>query len=113
MQDGTVERRGTNRVLRIMLRNWALGIGTGFLCAGLVLALDVAHLRHLLLQSDAAVIGLALLFGGFGATFGGLVAGTAIMFPRDERESGRGGKALQLIPAAVRVTVDKPVRQPY
>ena len=113
MQDRLVERRGTNRVLRVMLRNWALGIGTGFLCAGLVLAFDVAHLRHLLLQSDAPLIGLALLFGGFGATFGGLVAATAVMFLRDEGETGRGGKALQLIPTTVRGTVDKPVLGPY
>lgn len=113
MRDGRVERRGTNRVLRIMVRNWALGIGTGFLCAGLVLALDVAHLRTLLVRSDSAWIGLALLFGGFGATFGGLVAGTAIMFLREERESGGAGKPLQLIPAAVPATVDKPARRPY
>ena len=113
MHEGSGERRGTNRVLVVVMRNWLLGIAAGVTTAAVLLALDAAGLRTLLLQSDAAPVGFALLFGGFGITFGGLVAGTAIMFLPEADETGGGGKALQLIVAAAPVPIDKPVGGPY
>jgi len=66
-------------IARLVVVNWALGMAAGTLCATMILALDLAGLRGLLLRADEPWIGLALLYGGFGFSFGGLVAATAVM----------------------------------
>ena len=73
-------------VVRLVVVNWLLGMLAGVLCAGLVLWVDSAGLRSLLERSEFWVQGLALLFAGFAVTFGGLVAGTAIMLTKAEDE---------------------------
>ena len=76
-------------IVRLVVTHWILGALTGIGCAGFLLACDVAHLRSLLAHSDVAAAGLALLFGGFAITFGGVVAATAVMLvaPDEDRIS--------------------------
>ncbi len=66
-------------VVRLVMVNWALGIAAGLLCATLILAVDLAGLRTLLLRADDRWIGLLLLYGSFAFSFGGLAAATAVM----------------------------------
>jgi hypothetical protein len=66
-------------VVRLVMVNWALGIAAGVLCATLILAIDIAGLRALLLRADDPWIGLLLLYGSFAFSFGGLAAATAVM----------------------------------
>jgi hypothetical protein len=98
-------KQASSRLVRLMISNWALGWAVGFACAALVLLSNVGGLRDLMLSSDVMWQGLALLFGGFGFTFGGVVCATAIMLlPTDEEtESDRGGglSAPILLPAYV------------
>jgi hypothetical protein len=57
-----------------------------------------------MLHSELELQGLALLFGGFGVTFGGVVCATAIMLlPTGEESEERGGglAAPILLPAYV------------
>jgi len=70
-----------NPVVRTIIVHWILGVATGLFCAGLLLGLDPLGFRSLLFRSDALVPGLALLFGGFSITFGGVVCAAAVMFP--------------------------------
>ncbi len=95
--------RAAPSVVRLVVLNWILGIGAGILAAALLLWLDIAGLRTLLVR-DGSVVGLVLLFGGFAVTFGSVVCGTAIMAVRPEPESDwdAGGSAA-LEPAAARV----------
>jgi hypothetical protein len=97
--------KSSSRLVRLMISNWMLGWVVGFVCAALVLASNVGGIRDLMMNSDVMLQGLALLFGGFGFTFGGVVCATAIMLlPTEEMEEpGRGGglAAPILLPAYV------------
>ncbi|MGO9008448.1 MAG: hypothetical protein ACLQIQ_17865 [Beijerinckiaceae bacterium] len=73
-------------IVRLVVTHWILGALTGVGCAGFLLVCDVAGLRSLLFHSDVAVAGLALLFGGFAITFGGVVSATAVMMVTPEEE---------------------------
>lgn len=66
-------------LFRFVIVHWILGAFAGALCASVVLILDLGHLRQLLTNSDAEIIGLALLYGGFMLTFAAVVCGTALM----------------------------------
>ncbi len=85
----TAARR--NRALRLIVTNWILGAALGVLCATLFLAFDIAHLRSLTWHADhVAWVALALLFGGFAVTFGGIVCAAAVMTVPGS-ETGRPG----------------------
>lgn len=92
-----------SRLVRLMISNWMLGWAVGFACAALVLASNMAGIRDLMLRSDLELQGLALLFGGFGMFFGGVVCATAVMLLPVEEKSDRGGGAPApvLLPAYV------------
>jgi hypothetical protein len=87
------ETRKSNRLVRLMIANWALGWAVGFFWAAAVLVSNVGGIRVLMLKSDLMFQGLLLLFGGFGLFFGGVVCATAIMLlpTAEEEETGRGG----------------------
>ncbi|MCI4677355.1 hypothetical protein K9U39_00250 [Rhodoblastus acidophilus] len=92
----------SSHLVRLMIANWALGWAVGFACAGAVLVSNVGGIREIMMRSDVMLQGLALLFGGFGFTFGGVVCATAIMLlPTDEDSwNHRGGRrAPILLPA--------------
>ena len=84
--------KNSGRLVRLMIVNWAFGWAIGFVGAGAVLASNMASIRDIMFRSDVMWQALALLFGGFGFTFGGVVCATAVMLlPIEETESGRGG----------------------
>ena len=95
---------GRDPLVSMIVMHWALGALTGVACAALLLALDVAGLRSLLWRADLAAPALALLFGGFAITFGGVVAASAVMLaPRDgdddsDDDSGHGAYTPVLVP---------------
>ena len=100
-RDATSRARRERRVhldpiVKLVVTHWILGAATGAFCAGILLVFDVAGLRTLLLHDAGAGVGLALLFGGFAITFGGVVAATAVMFiaPEQEPEGTNGGRKI-------------------
>ncbi len=96
-------KNNSNRLVRLMIANWAFGGVVGLACAAAVLVSNVGGIRVLMLKSDLMFQGLALLFGGFALFFGGVVCATAIMLLPgvEERQSDRGGgrAAPVLLPA--------------
>ena len=94
-------RTKPNRLVRMMIMNWAFGWAVGFVCAAGVLVSNVGHIWDLVAKSDSMGLFLVLLFGSFGLTFGGVVAATAIMLLPTQEEHGRGGgaRAPVLLPA--------------
>jgi uncharacterized membrane protein YedE/YeeE len=67
-------------VVRLIITHWILGATLGIVCAALLLWLDVAGLRNLVLRTDHITWeALVLLFGGFAVTFGGVVSAAAVM----------------------------------
>ncbi|MFV0279303.1 MAG: hypothetical protein ACK5JM_00915 [Rhodoblastus sp.] len=100
-----------NPIARMIVTHWILGSALGIACAGILLAINPLELRTLLMRSDAMIAGLAMLFIGFGTTFGALVSATAVMMQKkdddDDRKPPSGGMrapvlAHQLVPERVR-----------
>lgn len=83
-----------NHLVRLVVSNWAFGWAVGQVCAAGVLLSNIGDIRVLMFHSAVMWQALALLSVGFGATFGGVVAATAIMLlPTSEEETNRGGGA--------------------
>ena len=76
---------------RFIILHWILGSALGLAFTALLLIVDPLGLRPLLLHSDAPLVALALLGGGFGASFGGVVAASAVMLIGPEA-GPQGGK---------------------
>ncbi len=95
---------GRDPLVRMLIVNWIMGACMGVAFAAVLLAADVAGMRSLIMGTDLAVPALALLFGGFAITFGGVIAATAIMLMRDDDDSD-GGHGFHLRPALTPVRV--------
>jgi hypothetical protein len=84
--------RRMDRIVRMMIFHWALGMGLGAVLAAGLLGFDFLGLRSLLWRSNIAVAGTVMFVGMFALTFGGVVAATAAMRAgRDDDEEPRGG----------------------
>ena len=100
-------------LVRMMLLNWASGILVGVICASIVLAVDLAGIRSLMIRSNFLWQGLALLFGGFAITFGGVVCATAVMtLPVEDESKPRGGLGQRILSAALMHAVARPQLAP-
>lgn len=83
------------RVLRLLVTNWVAGVVLGCAFALALLMFDVGGLASLIRSSDSAPAAIALLFGGFSITCGGVVCASAVMIgagrdsaPRDHGPTG-------------------------
>ncbi len=98
-----------NPIARMIVTHWILGSVLGIVCACALLLVNPLGMRTLLMRSDAMFAGLAMLFIGFGTTFGALVSATAVMMQKkdddNDKKPPRGGR---LVPVAAPVLV--PVR---
>jgi len=107
----TPEEPSGNPVARLIVTHWILGSALGIVCAGALLLINPLGMRTLLMRSDAMIAGLAMLFIGFGTTFGALVSATAVMMQKkdddNDRKPPRGGRrdpvlAPSLVPVRAR-----------
>lgn len=97
LPDGpTPEEPSGNPVARLIVTHWILGSALGVVCAGALLLINPLGMRTLLMRSDAMIAGLAMLFIGFGTTFGALVSATAVMMQKkdddNDKKPPRGGR---------------------
>lgn len=90
-----------NPIARMIVTHWILGSVLGIVCAGALLLINPLGLRTLLMRSDAMVAGLAMLFIGFGTTFGALVSATAVMMQKkdddNDKKPPRGGRLVPVV----------------
>lgn len=113
MAQPQLQRRKMDPLVRMMLLNWATGIGVGIILALVVLAVDMAGIRSLMLRSNFVWQSLALLFGGFSITFGGVVCATAVMtLPAEDESKPRGGLGQRILSAALMHAVARPQLAP-
>ena len=94
--------RHNSDVLRLFFVNWTLGILLGFAFAAGILIFDVGGLFSLIKRSEVVVPAVALLFGGFAITCGGVVCASAIMRLPREDEPPSGGMRLEAEPVLAR-----------
>lgn len=96
------QNRAPSRIIRLLGLNALVGAAFGASCVALALAFDFAGIARLIGAGREPGAALALLAGGFAATFAALSAATAVMLiPERERETREGGG--RLIPIPVRV----------
>ncbi|PQO22996.1 hypothetical protein C2I36_10215 [Rhodobacteraceae bacterium WD3A24] len=80
-------------LVRLYIRQVAIGFGIAAVFVALLLGLNVANLRHLVFASSDGLLALFLLFFFNGIVFAGVQFGIAVM-RMAEPENGGGGKSL-------------------
>lgn len=90
------------RLIKLYIVNVAIGFGLAALFVGLVLALDLAGLRHLVLQTEMGWLAGLMLFVSTGIVFAGVQFGIAVMALAEDDDGPRGGlRAPTLVPVKV------------
>lgn len=99
------------KLIALYIRSVAIGFGlsAGFLA--LMLWLDVAGLRHLILGSDMGLVAAAMVFMFQGVVFAGVQFAIAVMSLAEKDDTPRGGlRDLIAPPVDSRIPVPVPVR---
>ncbi|MDP2356354.1 MAG: hypothetical protein Q8M31_09895 [Beijerinckiaceae bacterium] len=91
---------GRDPFIRMVIVNWIVGACLGVAFAAVILAADVGGMHSLMLGHNISITAIALLFGGFAITFGGVVAATAIMLIKEDDDND-GGRSNMLQPVPV------------
>lgn len=88
-----------NPLFRLLLINGLAGAALGVAFVAGVIALDVAGIRTLLVQTGDWAVALSMLVIGCVSTFASVTMGSAIMMTaRDSQRPPAGGKPLTLVP---------------
>ncbi|SFE50194.1 hypothetical protein [Roseivivax sediminis] len=96
-------------LVALFVRNWIVGFALSGIFVGLLIAGDVAGLRHLILGSADGMLALFLLWFFNGIVFAGAQTGARI-FLMAEDEGGHGGGHRPLIPVRVAAEARRPER---
>jgi len=84
--------RRMDRLVRVIIAHWALGMAVGALIGGGLIGFDFMGLRTLLGHTDAALVGAIAFIALFAFSFGGVVAAAAAMRAgQDDDDEPRGG----------------------
>lgn len=102
------------KLIRLYIQNVAIGFGLAGLFLGVLLALDVAGLRHLILGSSSGWLAGVMIFMFSGSIFAGVQFGIAVMAMAERDDHPRGGtrRPVGRIPVPIPVTVAAPARRP-
>ncbi|EYD75348.1 hypothetical protein Rumeso_03060 [Rubellimicrobium mesophilum DSM 19309] len=95
------------KLVRLYITNVLIGLGLAVAFVGLLLAFDVAGLRHLILETEMGWLGGVMLLAFNGVVFAGVQFGIAIMRMAEDEDDRVGGMRLPtgaaLRPVEVRV----------
>lgn len=97
------------KLVRLYIVNIAIGFGLSAVFLGVLLGLDVAGLRHLILETEMGWLAGLMIFVFSGSIFAGVQFGIAVMGLADRYDTPRGGLRQQA--ALVPVRVAAPVRK--
>jgi hypothetical protein len=99
-------------LVRLYLRQVAIGFGLAAAFTGLLLWLDVAGLRHLVTHTQEGPLAVVLLVVFNGIVFSGVQFGIAVMQMAETREGGGSGTKARAapVPRTVAGAVPVPVR---
>lgn len=93
-------------LIRLYIRSIAIGFVLACVFTGLLIGLDVAHLRHLVLSSPLGWLAVMMLVIFNGIVFSGVQFGFAIMRmgqPRPRDGGGRKSAPARMIAAAIAI----------
>jgi len=97
-------------LVRVYIRQCLIGFGLAGVFVGLLLGLDVAGLRGLVLSTQGGLLAAFLLFFFNGLVFAGVQFAITIMRMGDGGDDRSGGRRADL-PLAMPVCLPVPVRQ--
>ncbi len=81
------------KLIRLYITHVAIGFGIAGLFVGMLLWFDIAHLRHLILNSDKGWLALLVLWLANGIVFAGVQFAIAVMrLKDDDDDEPRGGR---------------------
>jgi hypothetical protein len=102
------------KLVRLYIVSVAIGFALSGLFLAVLLALDVAGLRGLILGSSSGWLAGVMIFVFSGSIFAGVQFGIAVMGMADKDDTPRGGLRQHLVPAPVKVgaAVRRGVRKP-
>ncbi|WP_127900700.1 hypothetical protein [Solirhodobacter olei] len=80
------------KLIRLYIRHVAIGWGIAALFCAMLIWLNVAGLRHLVLDTDMGWVAALALFVSHGALFAGAQFGIAVMLMAEENDGPRGGR---------------------
>ena len=86
------------KLIRLYIVNCALGFAIAAAFVAGLLALDVAHLRHLVASSPQGWLAVVLLVLSHGVVFAGVQFAIAVMRLAEPDEKPRGGRKLRIGP---------------
>lgn len=88
-------------LIKLYIRSSIIGFGIAAIFVASLLYLDIAHLRHLVFNSDGGALAVVVLWVLNGIVFAGVQFGIAIMQLADDTPKGGGLKdgLRRLIPA--------------
>lgn len=90
------------RLIRLYIVNVAIGFGLAAVFLGLLLAFDLAGLRHLILETPSGWLAGVMLFVANGIVFAGVQFGIAVMALAETDDGPRGGlRAPTLVPVKI------------
>ncbi len=103
--------KGMPKLVRVYLRQIAIGFALSAVFVGLLVGLNVANLRTLMLETEGGFIAAGLLFFFNGLVFAGVQFGITIMRMAAPEDSGpRGGRPVPKptnTPAKIRVSAGR------
>lgn len=80
------------RLVRVYIRQCVFGLALSVVFVAGLIALDVAHLRHLVSSSDVGILAVGLLVLFNGIVFAGVQFAIAIMEMQERPEPPAGGR---------------------
>jgi TRAP-type C4-dicarboxylate transport system permease small subunit len=95
------------KLIRLYIKHVIIGFGISALFLGAMIWLDVANLRHLLLQTPSGWLAAFMIFMFQGSIFAGVQFGIAVMGMAEKPEGPKGGSKAPVAtsrPAPVRLT---------
>ena len=99
------------KLVRLYIVNVAIGFALSGLFLAVLLALDVAGLRGLILGSSSGWLAGVMIFMFSGSIFAGVQFGIAVMGMADKDDTPRGGLRQHAAPVPVRVEIKATVRK--
>lgn len=79
------------KLIRLYIVNVAIGFGLSVLFLGMLLAMDVAGLRHLIFESSMGPVAAIMMIVMNGVVFAGVQFGIAVMRLAEDPEGPKGG----------------------
>lgn len=95
-------------LVRLYIRHGAIGLGLGMLFTGLILALNVGNLWHLVRASDVGILAVVMLVVFNAIVFAGVQFAFAVMSMAESDRPGGGNRAPERTPGALPDLVAQP-----